>query len=260
MKNFNLRDPTCVLAAGNLKYVFWLSSYSYWGQGFRGNDRLVCLSERSRAREQTGLQRHKQSGNTSYRAALSKSGMLPPGSRIFDSYSEHQCCLLIIWYEKPWMFFTCLRKMRITNVCKTWSDPSRLKLMFSVIFTTNVKGLHMQQSICHSNDICHTLHRLDENSCVVHAQRRRLTVWTRHCMVSLKVSFNTSWQHERDQNGSMQTLRAVYRYPGWCSASEQRYPAGMEEVGGTDGGMKGKGGGKMRGALEEMEKIWIKEK
>lgn len=33
-----------------------------------------------------------------------------------------------------------------------------------------------------------------------------------------------------DYNRTMQILCAVYRYPGWCSASEQRDPAGMEEV------------------------------
>lgn len=76
-------------------------------------------------------------------------------------------------------------------VCKTWSDPSRFLFkmnVFSHLYNKYVKSLHMQQSICHSNDICHTFHRPNENSCVMHVQRRYPTVWTRHCVVSLNVS------------------------------------------------------------------------
>lgn len=50
-----------------------------------------------------------------------------------------------------------------------------------------------------------------------------------------------------EQDGSMQMLCAVYRYPGWCSASGQRDPAGMEEV----EEMEGKGGGEVEGGLQQ---------
>lgn len=47
--------------------------------------------------------------------------------------------------------------------------------------------------------------------------------------------------------GSMQTLCAVGRYPQWCSASGQRYPAEMEEVEGLMEGWRGKVRGKQDG-------------
>lgn len=47
--------------------------------------------------------------------------------------------------------------------------------------------------------------------------------------------------------GSMQTLCAVGRYPEWCSASGQRYPAEMEEVEGLTEGLMEGWKGKVRG-------------
>lgn len=59
----------------------------------------------------------------------------------------------------------------------------------------------------------------------------------------------------------MQTLRAVGRYPQWCSASGQRYPAEMEEMEGLmEGLMRGKGAGKTGWVLKERKETRVKER